>query len=153
MRSTLLVIGMTLSAPAAMASEVTTSLQLEAHDDGLPSTGMQYRWSVLSAPPLGRVRFVPSAEEPEPQVALDVPGTYRFEIAVDDGHLRSTASVEIVVLASSTDNAVDKATTADPGSGCGGGSALAVLLASLGLLGSLRRRASAVPDPGTSPRP
>ncbi len=157
MRVTLFLIGMALLAPMPVSAEVTTTLQLEAHDDGLPSAGLQYRWSVLAAPSGGQVRFTPSAEDPQPQVAFDLPGTYRLGIDVGDGHLTTRASMEIVVQASSTvttpEATQDTSTTTDAGGGCGGGSSLAILLGALGLIGCLSRRASAVPYRGTSPRP
>lgn len=155
MRAAPFVIAMVLVAPTAISAEVTTTLQLEAHDDGLPSAGLQYRWSVLAAPSGGQVRFTPSAEDPQPQVAFDLPGTYRLGIDVGDGHLTTRASMEIVVQASPTNGSGAEATTtgSGSGSGCGGGSALALMLAGLGLVGRLKRRASAVPVPGTSPPP
>ena len=155
MRAAPFVIAMVLVAPTAMSAEVTTNLQLEAHDDGLPSTGLQYRWSVLAAPSGGQVRFTPSAEDPQPQVAFDLPGTYRLGIDVGDGHLTTRSSMEIVVQASPTNGSGAEATTtgSGSGSGCGGGSALALMLAGLGLVGRLKRRALAVPVPGTSPPP
>lgn len=155
MRAAKFVIAMVLLAPTAMSAEVTTTLQLEVIDDGLPSAGLQYRWSVLAAPSGGQVRFTPSAEEPQPQVAFDLPGTYRLGVDVGDGHLTSRASMEIVVQASPTNGSGAEATTtgSGSGSGCGGGSALALMLAGLGLVGRLKRRASAIPGPGTSLRP
>ena len=155
MRAAPFVIAMVLVASTAMSAEVTTNLQLEAHDDGLPSAGLQYRWSVLAAPSGGQVRFTPSAEDPQPQVAFDLPGTYRLGIDVGDGHLTTRSSMEIVVQASPTNGSGAEATTtgSGSGSGCGGGSALALMLAGLGLVGRLKRRASAVPVPGTSPPP
>ena len=153
MRAAKFVIAMVLLAPTAMSAEVTTTLQLEVIDDGLPSAGLQYRWSVLAAPSGGQVRFTPSAEEPQPQVAFDLPGTYRLGVDVGDGHLTSRSSMEIVVQASPTNGSGAEVTTTGSGSGCGGGSALALMLAGLGLVGRLKRRASAIPGPGTSLRP
>jgi hypothetical protein len=146
------VLGLLLCGSMVSAAQVTTVLQVTAEDDSLPdpSRSLTYAWTVLEAPTGAQVGFLPSADVPAPTVSFDRPGRYLIGVVVDDGHLGTGQTLAIQVLASTSTPAEP---SSSPAGGCGGGSALAVILGLLGLSRWPFSRASAVPARGTARRP
>lgn len=124
-------LGLLLSGSLLSAAQVTTTLQVDVTDDGLPdpAKSLNYSWTVLEAPVGAQVDFQPSADVAGPTVGFDQPGRYLLGVAVDDGHLGSGRTIEILVQGAETAaTAPAPAASAGAGGGCGGGNALALLL-------------------------